>query len=91
MLWYINETYKNKWSRTILGNKIKMKSYELRLIEHHDNCIISNDNPLLDEIFNSKLAIGFIDKNKIILCPDILFIFILLRQIQVYRFILYRI
>ena len=52
MLWYINETYKNKWSRTILGNKIKMKSYELRLIEHHDNSIISNDNPLLDEMFN---------------------------------------
>ena len=65
MLWYINEAYKNKWSRTILGNKIKMKSYDLGLIEHHDNFIISNDNPLLDEIFNSKLAIGFIDKNKI--------------------------
>ena len=42
-----------------------MKSYELRLIEQHDNSIISNDNPLLDEIFNSKLAIGLIDKNKI--------------------------
>ena len=65
IIWYINEAYKNKWSRTILGNKIKMKSYELGLIEHHDNFIISNDNPLLDEIFNSKLAIGFIDKNKI--------------------------
>ena len=65
IIWYVNETYKNKWSRTILGNKIKMKSYELRLIEQHDNSIISNDNPLLDEIFNSKLAIGFIDKNKI--------------------------
>ena len=65
MLWYINETYKNKWSRTILGNKIKMKSYELRLIEQYDNSIISNENPLLDEIFNSKLTIGFIDKNKI--------------------------
>ena len=65
MLWYINETYKNKWSRTILGNKIKMKSYELGLIEQRDNSIISNENPLLDEIFNSKLAIGFIDKNKI--------------------------
>lgn len=65
MLWYINETYKNKWSRTILGNKIKMKSYELRLIEKHDNSIISNENPLIDEMFNSKLAITFIDKNKI--------------------------
>lgn len=65
IVWYVNETYNNKWTKTLLENKIKMKSYELRLIEHHDNSIISNDNPLLDEIFNSKLAIGFIDKNKI--------------------------
>ena len=65
IIWYVNETYNNKWTKTLLENKIKMKSYELRLIEHHDNSIISNDNPLLDEIFNSKLAIGFIDKNKI--------------------------
>ena len=48
-----------------------MKSYELRLIEHHDNSIVSNDNLLLDEIFNSKLAIGFIDKNKIITEKDL--------------------
>ena len=65
IIWYVNETYNNKWTKTLLENKIKMKSYELRFIEHHDNSIISNDNPLLDEIFNSKLAIGFIDKNKI--------------------------
>ena len=65
IIWYVNETYNHKWTKTLLENKIKMKSYELRLIEHHDNSIISNDNPLLDEIFNSKLAIGFIDKNKI--------------------------
>lgn len=65
IIWYVNETYNNKWTKTLLENKIKMKSYELRLIEHHDNSIISNDNPLLDEIFNSKLAIDFIDKNKI--------------------------
>ena len=65
IIWYVNETYNNRWTKTLLENKIKMKSYELRLIEKHDNSIISNDNPLLDEIFNSKLAIGFIDKNKI--------------------------
>ena len=65
IIWYVNETYNNKWTKTLLENKIKMKSYELRLIEKHDNSIISNDNALLDEIFNSKLTIDFIDKNKI--------------------------
>ena len=71
IIWYINETYNNKWTKTLLENKIKKKSYELRLIEKNDNSIISNDNPLLDEIFNSKLAIGFIDKNKIITEKDL--------------------
>lgn len=65
IIWYVNETYNNKWTKTLLENKIKMKSYELRLIEKYDNSIILNENPLLDEIFNSKLAISFIDKNKI--------------------------
>ena len=71
IIWYVNETYNNKWTKTLLENKIKMKSFELRLIEHYDNSIISNDNPLIDEIFNSKLAIDFIDKNKIITEKDL--------------------
>ena len=29
LLWYIQKTYENGWSRSILLNKIKMKSYEL--------------------------------------------------------------
>ncbi len=28
MLWYINATYKNGWSRSIVLNQIAMKSYE---------------------------------------------------------------
>ena len=28
MLWYINQAYKNGWSRTMLLNKIKMKAYD---------------------------------------------------------------
>ena len=35
------------------------------MIEKYDNSIILNDNPLLEEIFNSKITIGFIDKNKL--------------------------
>ena len=43
IIWYINETYNNKWTKTLLENKIKKKSYELRLIEKNDNSIISNE------------------------------------------------
>ena len=28
MLWYINATYKNGWSRSMVLNQIAMKSYE---------------------------------------------------------------
>ena len=33
MLWYINQTYKNGWSRSMVLNQITMKSYERSLIE----------------------------------------------------------
>ena len=65
IIWYATQTYNNGWTKVLLENKIKLKSYELRLIEQNDNSIITNENPLLDEIFNSKLTMGFIDKNKI--------------------------
>ena len=32
MLWYINQTYKNGWSRSMVLNQITMKSYERSLI-----------------------------------------------------------
>ena len=32
MLWYINETYKNGWSRSMVLNQIAMKAYERSLI-----------------------------------------------------------
>ena len=65
IIWYATQTYNNGWTKVLLENKIKMKSYELRLIEQNDNSIIANENPLLDEIFNSKLTMGFIDQNRI--------------------------
>ena len=33
MLWYINETHKNAWSRSIVLNQIATKAYERSLIE----------------------------------------------------------
>ncbi len=33
VFFYINETYKNSWSRSMVLNQIKMKAYENSLIE----------------------------------------------------------
>ena len=32
MLWYIEQTYKNGWSRSVVLNQIAMKAYERSLI-----------------------------------------------------------
>ena len=32
MIWYINATYKNGWSRSMVLNQIEMKAYERSLI-----------------------------------------------------------
>ena len=63
LLWYIQKTYDNGWSRSILLNKIKMKSYELKNIDSNNEVVIYG-NPI-DEMFNSTLVFDFIDKNKI--------------------------
>jgi len=63
LLWYIQKTYENGWSRSILLNKIKMKSYELKNIDSNNEVVIYG-NPI-DEMFNSTLVFDFIDKNKI--------------------------
>ena len=65
IIWYVEQTYRNSWTKTIIENKIKMKAYELRLIEKYDNSLLSNENVIMDEIFNSKIVIDFIDRNKI--------------------------
>ena len=32
MLWYINQTYKNRWSRSMVLNQISMKSYNRHVV-----------------------------------------------------------
>ena len=63
MMWYINQAYKNGWSRTMLLNKIKMKAYDLKFFDTNKDVSILDDN--INEMFNSTLVFDFIDKNKI--------------------------
>ena len=46
MLYYINETYKNGWSRSMVLNQIAIKSYEKSLIKPETNEIINSDDSL---------------------------------------------
>ena len=64
MLFYINETYKNGWSRSMVLNQIELKAYERSLINPTtSNNIKSND--LTNELFKDTYVFDFLDKEKI--------------------------
>ena len=64
MLWYINETYKNGWSRSMVLNQIALKSYERSLIEPTTSNITKSDD-LTNELFKDTYVFDFLDKNNI--------------------------
>ena len=63
-LYYINETHKNGWSRSMVLNQIELKSYERSLIKPSTTEIIKSDD-LSKELFKDTYVFNFIDKEKI--------------------------
>ena len=64
MLYYINETHKNGWSRSMVLNQIELKSYERSLIEPDTTQIVKSDN-LSNELFKDTYVFNFLDKENI--------------------------
>ena len=64
ILWYINETHKNGWSRSMVLNQIAMASYERSLIEPTTSNITKSDD-LSNELFKDTYVFDFLDKNNI--------------------------
>ena len=55
MLFYINATYKNSWSRSMVLNQIAMKSYERSLIVGISKCKLIEELPeYLEKRLNEK-------------------------------------
>lgn len=64
MLYYINETHKNGWSRSMVLNQIAMKSYERSLIEPSTSSAVKSDD-LSSELFKDTYVFDFLDKDNI--------------------------
>ena len=64
MLWYINETHKRGWSRSMVLNQFALKAYERSLIEPSTTSIIKSDD-LTKELFKDTYVFDFLDKNHI--------------------------
>ncbi|MDE6241017.1 MAG: PDDEXK nuclease domain-containing protein, partial [Anaeroplasmataceae bacterium] len=67
MLWYINETHRNGWSRSMVFNQFKLKAYERSLVEPttSSNIIDNKDSDLTKELFKDTYVFDFIDPNHI--------------------------
>ncbi|MCI5583918.1 MAG: PDDEXK nuclease domain-containing protein [Anaeroplasma sp.] len=65
MLWYIKETHKNGWSRSMVLNQIAMKAYERSLINPTTTEAANNSKELTNELFKDTYVFGFLDKEKI--------------------------
>ena len=64
MLYYINETHKNGWSRSMVLNQIALKAYERSLIEPSTSEVVKS-NDLINEVFKDTYVFDFLDKEKI--------------------------
>ena len=65
MLWYINQTHKNGWSRSMVLNQIEMKAYERSLINPTTTEAITSSNDLTNELFKDTYVFDFLDKEMI--------------------------
>ena len=64
MLWYINETHKLGWSRSMVLNQIEMKAYERSLIKPDTTSIVKSDD-LTNELFKDTYVFDFVDRKSL--------------------------
>ena len=65
MLWYINQTHKNGWSRSMVLNQFKLKAYERSLLEPDTSPTITVSDDLTNELFKDTYVFDFLDREKI--------------------------
>ncbi len=63
MLWYINQTYKNSWSRSTVLKQFEAKAYERGIIEPSTTPSIKNDDST-KELFKDSYVFSFLKKEN---------------------------
>ena len=64
MIWYINQTNRNKWSRRIVVEQFKLHAYERKLIEPQMTDLVKKEDGLKD-IFKDTLSFEFLGPIKL--------------------------
>lgn len=66
MLWYIKQTYINRWSKSMLINQISMKAFERNQIEPIvSEEITESNNELINSLFKDTYVFDFLDRENI--------------------------
>jgi len=60
MLWYINQTYRNRWSRSMVMKQFELQAYQRNLIEP-----ITSVDGVVQDIVKDTLILDFISKDDI--------------------------
>ena len=64
MLWYMKQTYDNRWSRRMVVEQFRYKAYERKTIEPLVTEAVAKDEKL-KEVFKDTLALDFLEKLEI--------------------------
>ena len=64
MLWYVDKTYENKWSKTDVDNQFKSQAYQRNMIEPITTGIDLN-NGIQSDIIKDTLALDFLSKKDL--------------------------
>ena len=64
MLWYVDQTYQNKWSKEKVAEQFKIKAYERKLVEPQVSEVVKKDEEL-KQVFKDTLSFEFLGKLKI--------------------------
>lgn len=64
MLWYINQTYQNRWSRREVLQQFEMKAFQRSLIEPQMTEKAKTDG-VISDVFKDTLALNFINQNDL--------------------------
>ena len=64
MLWYVNQTYKNRWSRANVVEQFKKHAYQLTLLEPQTT-VIDDEKYYLKDIFQDTLVFQSLSKDDL--------------------------
>lgn len=65
MLWYINQTHKNKWSRAAVLKQFELKAYQRQTIEPISSPIKADSDGHIKEILKDTVVLQFLNKNDL--------------------------